>query len=233
MLKIAKKANHFIAVSKASKRDLIKILDIPEERISVIYEGVNHEKFYPLNKHEKFVVGYVGGLGKRKNIEVLLEAARKLENIIFKIAGKGPEKERLESIAKKLKLKNVEFVGFIPEDKLNEFYNSLELFVFPSLYEGFGLSVLEAMACGCLIISSNRGSLPEIVGKAGILINPNTNEIVIAIEKIRRDKKLQEYMRKEGIKQAKKFCWRKCAEETLKLYKTLKRRKNDKRKKRM
>lgn len=228
MLKVAKKADHLIAVSKTTKNNLIEILKIPEEKISVIYEGVDHEKFYPLRRkerREKFIIGYLGGLGKRKNVEILLEVAKKLknENVIFKIAGKGPEKEKLEKKARRLKLNNVKFVGFIPEEMLNEFYNSLNLFIFPSLYEGFGLPVLEAMACGVPVIVSKTSSLLEIVGEAGILVNPeNINEIVKAIENILNDKNFQLKLKRKSLKQAKKFSWEKTAKETLKVYEELK-----------
>jgi len=223
MMKMAKRASHFIANSKSTKNDLIGLLKIPERKISVTYLGVDHKKFFPLKKkkHKKFIIGYVGGLGKRKNVEMLLKVAKKLENenVLIKIAGKGPQLNKLTRIKNQLNLKNVEFVGFIPENELNEFYNSLDLFIFPSLYEGFGLPVLEAMACGVPIIASNTSSLPEIVGGAGILVDPNgTDEIAEAVERVMKDSSLREKMAKRGLERAKTFSWEKTAKETLKVY---------------
>jgi len=222
--KFLKRANHFIVISKSTKKDLMKYLKVPEEKISLIYLGVDHKIFYPIKKkkNKKFVIGYLGGLGKRKNIEYMLHVAKKIGNkndIIFKIAGKGPDLNRLIKIKNRLKLKNTEFVGFIPENKLNEFYNSLDLFIFPSYYEGFGLPILEAMACGIPVIASNKGSLPEIMGGAGILINPHEpKEAIVKIKKIVKNGKLQEKLGMRGIKRAKNFDWDKTTKETLKLY---------------
>jgi len=113
----------------------------------------------------------------------------------------------------------VQFAGFIPENKLNEFYNSLDVFVFPSFYEGFGLPVLEAMACGVPIITSNVSSMPELVGASGRFINTkNSNEVVNEIIQIFKDESLKEDLHKKGLNRAKEFTWEKCAKEHLKIY---------------
>ena len=144
------------------------------------------------------------------------------EDILFKIAGKGKGLNELVKIKKESNLKNVEFSGFVPEKKLNEFYNSLDLFVLPTIYDGFSLPGLEAMASGCPIISSNTSALPEVVGKAGILVNPkNLNEIVNAIKKFIKDNSLKKEMKNKSIEQAKKFSWNKEARETLRIYKKI------------
>lgn len=227
MIKIALRANHIIAVSESTKRDLIKRLRIPEEKISIIHEGVNHKKFYPkrIKNRKKFVMGYLGGFGKRKNLGFILKLAKEFEKdrkVFFKLAGKGPEKERLENMVKNLGLNNVEFVGFVPDEELNNFYNSLDLFLFPSLYEGFGLPVLEAMACGIPVMVSNIGSLPEIVGDVGMIISINnlikTKE---DIEKIIKNKKIRQEMKNKGIKRTKEFSWDKTINEIIKVYKSI------------
>jgi len=230
MMKIAKKANHLIAISDSTKKDLIRILKVPESKISVIYEGVDPKKFYPIKreKGKQFVIGYLGGLGKRKNIDYILDVAKKLEEnekIFFKIAGRGPELDRLVKLKEKKNLKNVEFFGFVPDKELNKFYNSLDLFIFPSYYEGFGLPVVEAMASGIPIMVSNRGSLIEISKDSGILINPDDPKNAVAeIEKIVRNPKLQKELKIKSIKKAKEFDWNKTAKETFKIYGRLKKK---------
>ncbi len=225
MCNIAKKAEKIVAVSESTKNDLIKFLKIPEEKIAVIYEGVDYNKFYPLKKEKskgQFVVGYLGGLGKRKNVESLLQAAKiliKEKKIVFKIAGKGHELKSLIELKNKLKLKNVEFVGFVPDDKLNEFYNSLDVFVFPSFYEGFGLPIIEAMACGTPVITSNVSSMKELAKNVGILIDPkNPSEIAEQIKKLYQNTSLRKELAKKGIKKAKEFTWEKTAKELLNVY---------------
>ncbi len=228
MMKITLRANHLIAVSNSTKKDLIRFFNVPENKISVIYEGVDHKKFYPIKnkrKNKKFVVGYVGGLGKRKNVEYILNIAKEFKNnknVLFKIVGKGPDLNRLVKLKREMNLDNVEFVGFIPEDKLNKFYNSLDLFIFPSYYEGFGLPVLEAMVCGIPVMVSNVSSLLEIVNDAEILINPKkSEEAVEKIKEIIKNKKLQRKLTQKSIKRAKDFNWDKTAKETVKIYETL------------
>ena len=232
MMKFVKKADHILVISESTKKDLINILKIPKEKISLIYLGVDHEQFYPLKKerkNEKITIGFLGGLVKRKNAKILLDVAKKLENenVLFKIGGKGKGLDALIKKKKSLKLKNVEFVGFIPEKKLNNFYNSLDLFIVPTIYDGFSLPGLEAMACGCPIISSNTSALPEVVGNAGILVNPlDPKEISKAIQKLIKDKKLRRIMGKKSIIHAKKFRFDQGAKETLKIYKKVLKRFN-------
>lgn len=220
------KSKKIIVDSASTKKDLIRYFPSIKNKIRVIYLGVDFKKFYPIGKklNKKFIIGYIGGLGKRKNVEFLLHVAKKLEkeNILFKIAGKGPCLKKLLELKKKLNLKNVEFSGFIPDENLNEFYNGLDIFIFPSFYEGFGLPVLEAMACGVPVITSNKSSLPEIVGKAAILINPNNMlKIKQAIETVIHDKKLQKEMKRKSLAQASRFSWGKTATEYLKIMKNM------------
>jgi len=226
MMKIALRSSHLIAISNSTKKDLIKLFNIAENKISVIQLGVNNKKFYPLKdkgKNKKFIIGYLGGFGKRKNIEYILKIANEFKNdkkIIFKIAGKGPKLNNLVRLKKEMKLDNIEFVGFISDENLNEFYNSLDLFLFPSLYEGFGLPVLEAMACGIPVMISNISSLPEIAGDAGILINlRKAEETIEKIKELIKNKKKLKRLSQKSIKRAKEFNWEKTAKETIKVYK--------------
>jgi glycosyltransferase involved in cell wall biosynthesis len=228
MMKIAIRADHLIAVSKSTKKDLINILKVPEDKISVIYEGVNSENFYPQKrkKNSVFVIGYIGGLGKRKNLDYVLDIANEFKNnkkILFKVAGKGPELDRLINLKKERRLKNVEFLGFVPKEELNNFYNSLDLFIFPSFYEGFGLPIIEAMACGIPIMASSTSSLIEIAKDTGILIDPEKPEDAIKrIKRIIKSPGLQKKLRVKSIKKAKEFKWDKTASEIFKTYKKFK-----------
>ncbi len=224
-MEFVKKADRLIAISKSTKRDLIKYLKIPGEKISLIY--VDHKIFFPTKKkkNKKFTVGFLGGLVKRKNTKILLDVADILrdQNIFFKIGGKGAGLEELKKMKENKKLKNVEFLGFIPDKNLNNFYNSLDLFIAPTTYDGFCMPGLEAMACGCPILVSNTGALPEVAGNAGITVNPNNSiEITRAILNVKNNPYLKKKMSENGIRHAQKFSWEKCVKKTLKVYKKLK-----------
>ncbi len=232
-----KKANKIVAISKNTKQDIIKLLNIPEEKIKVIYLG-KHSQFKPIeNLHfldkvrQKYSQGkpfilYVSTLEPRKNHLNLL----KVFNIIVKehkikhnlvLTGKRGwyYKELFEFVEKNNLQDRVLFVGYIPDSDLPSLYNAADLFVFPSLYEGFGLPILESMSCGLPVISSNASSMPEIVEGAGILLDPkDTKAWADAIYKVLTNKNLQKEMGEKSLQQAKKFTWEKCAQETLGVY---------------
>ncbi len=169
---------------------------------------------------------FVGTLQPRKNIERLIEAFSKIKNQelgiknleLVIIGKKGWLYEDILSAPKKFKIEDkVKFLDFVPDSDLSLFYQNAVCFVLPSLYEGFGLPVLEAMNFGCPVITSNVSSLPEVAGDAGILVNPGSvEEIAKSIEKILKmtDNERKEMIEK-GYQQAKKFSWEKCARETL------------------
>jgi len=225
MIYFTKKADHFIVISDATKKDLMNICGVPEEKITLIYLGVDPKKFYPLKNNKennKITIGFLGGLVKRKNATILLDVAKLLEkeNIHFKIGGKGEGLEELKMKKERLGLKNVEFVGFIPEEELNNFYNSLDLFIAPTTYDGFCLPALESMACGCAAIVSNNSALLEVGGDAAMFIDPNSPEdIAKKVMIFIKDKELQKIMKEKSILHAKKFRWDKQAEETFNVYK--------------
>jgi len=185
---IAKRAKIIITPSRQSKEDLINIVGFSEDKIFTLPWGVDLNHFRPKKtkknlNNRKIVVGYVGGLGKRKNVEWLLYSARSLkDNIHVKIAGDGPRLSFLMELKNKLKLTNVEFVGFISEEKLPDFYNSLDVFVFPSLYEGFGVPLLEAMACEVPYIIGTYAGIGEILPIYKIR---NLNELIKLLLKIK------------------------------------------------
>ncbi len=228
-----KRAGRIITGSESAKADIVNLLGVPEEKVRVICFGVE-DTFNPKRGGEiaafrkkyrfpeKFVL-FVGTIEPRKNIKKLIHAYNKLnlKDTGLVIAGRcGWLFEETFREVKKLNLGDrVFFPGHIPEIDLPLLYSSASVFVFPSIYEGFGFPPLEAMACGTPVISSNTSSLPEIVGSAGILINPeDENKLAEAIESVLEDNVKREEMAAKGLEQAKLFSWEKCAKETLELY---------------
>ncbi|HIP90277.1 MAG TPA: glycosyltransferase family 1 protein, partial [Candidatus Nanopusillus sp.] len=186
--KTLRTVDKIISVSHHTRKDIIKYFKIPEDKIEVIYNGVD-EKYKPLSEEEinnikeKYSINYpfilyVGTLEPRKNIPTLIKAYYKLkkQGLPHKLVITGKKGWKYRSIFKtinKLNLrKDVIFTGYVPDEDLPTLYNAADLFVYPSLYEGFGLPPLEAMACGTPVITSNTSSLPEVVGDAGIMVDP-------------------------------------------------------------
>ena len=225
-----KKAKHIIADSEYTKRDLISKLKIPEDRISVVYLGVNHDIYFPQKTdfNCEYIL-FVGSEQPRKNFPSLLNAFsllkkyKEFKNLkLVKIGSPGLELDRktsLEFIEKLNLQKEVIFTGFIPEAKLPIYYSNAACLVLPSLHEGFGLPILEAMACGCPVITSNVTSLPEVTGDSAILIDPlDVESIVSSIKEVLSDKRLREKLIMKGFTQANKFSWDKTATKTLDVY---------------
>ncbi len=205
---VGREIDMVIAVSQSTKEDLIKISHIPSEKIKVIYEGVE-EYFKPQsqetvdefkNKYKlpgKFILA-IGGVGKRKNIDRIREASKGYNLIIL---GKDIQ---------------------IPRDELPFLYASADCLLYASLYEGFGLPVLEAMACGTPVITSNVSSMPEVGGEAAVYVNPqDVEDIKKKLKIVMGNKELREEMIKKGLIQSKKFSWEKAASETYQVYKNL------------
>jgi len=224
----AKNADKIIAVSNNTRKDINEILKIPMEKIQVIYHGIdpmfkqsqnidNEKKSQILQKYKikgKYIL-YVGTVTHpQKNIHRLVKAYEQLcrkgvkENLVV-CGGMGFQHEILLDEVKGRNLKNrVIFTGYVQDEDLYYIYRGAELFVFPSLYEGFGNPVLEAMASGVPTITSNSSSLKEIAGSAAIVVNPyNVGEIINAMYKILNDKKLREDLIKRGTEHVKEFNW--------------------------
>jgi len=228
-----KKAKRIIAVSLATKNDLIHYLGIPDERISIVYHGIDHKLFRPVSHriHNDPYVLFVGSEHPRKNFAGLLKAFSKLKGEptfkdlkLVKVGRAGGQEadyrgQTLE-VVKALGLVNkVIFTDVVPEADLPAYYSGAEVFVLPSLYEGFGVPPLEAMACGCPVVTSNASSLPEVVGEAGIMVNPyDTDSLAQAMRRVLTDDKLRDNMVRKGLEQAKRFSWEKTANETLEVY---------------
>jgi glycosyltransferase involved in cell wall biosynthesis len=231
------KADKLIAISNSTKEDLIKYFDVPTNKISVVYGGYDkiyhpiydHNELERIRSHyqlpQKFILS-VGTVEPRKNLSLLLKAYSRLpagfkkEIKLVLVGKKGWINQTFFEEIKELGIAgDITFTGFVPTEELPYIYNLADLFVYPSFYEGFGLPVLEAMACGTPVIVSNRSSLPEVVGDAGRLIDPEDYyELQTAIQQIYRDQSSREQMKNKGIEQAKKFSWEKCARETLLAY---------------
>jgi glycosyltransferase involved in cell wall biosynthesis len=228
-------ADKIIAVSEQTKKDLINIMTVPEEKIKVVYEAVN-ERFIQMDKvycrdsliryniTAPFIL-YVGTLEPRKNIPTLIKAFYKIKKsgIDYKlvIAGKrGWDYKEIFDIIKNLRLQtDVIFTGYVPEEDLPILYNAADLFVYPSLYEGFGLPPLEAMACGTPVITSNVSSLPEVVGGAGVMVDPNcVDGLAKELNEVLKNDDLRKDLRAKGLERAKMFSWNKTAKETLSIY---------------
>jgi glycosyltransferase involved in cell wall biosynthesis len=233
-MRYIKRSSHIIATSQNTRNDLMKYLNIPSDKMTVIYNGIDHNLFKPYDVKllNKPYIIYAGSERPRKNLGRLFEAFARLKKEFpeLKLAKAGAygrsEKYRRDTINKIESLgisQDVVFVDHIPDIDLAHYYSSAALLAFPSLYEGFGLPPLEAMACGCPAVTSNTSSLPEVVGEAGIMVNPyDTDGLAQAMRLVLTDDKLRDDMIRKGLEQSKKFSWEKTAEQTLEVYNKVK-----------
>ncbi len=234
-------AKKVIAISENTKKDLVKLLKVPAKKITVIYNGVDSSFKSaigkPANKSTKtpFLL-YSGVWRGHKNLSRLIEAfyiLKKDKKISLKliITGKpDPKFPEVKNSVKKFKLqKEVIFTGHIMEKELIKLYQSAQLFVFPSLYEGFGLPLLEAMKSGTPVVASNASSIPEICGKSNaIFFDPyDVKDIADKIYKVYKNKALQKRLIVRGFAHSEKFSWKRTAEKTFEIIlKCLNRSKN-------
>lgn len=231
-----RRAQRVIAVSQATAHELIRLLGIPPQRIEVIYNGVDSVFFArdpaavaafrrQAGWPEAFILS-VGTLEPRKNYGVLIEAyalyrrmnARPLPLLVA--GGRGWDYEAIFARVAQLDLTaHVVFLGFVPAAVLPWLYNAATLFVYPSRYEGFGLPVLEAMACGTPVITTQAGSLPEVAGTAAWLVAPEDVEgLAQAMHTLTTDTTRQEALRQAGLEQARRFRWTHTAAATATTY---------------
>ncbi len=205
-----------LTVSESSKRDIVKFFSVPEEKILVVYNGVD-ERFSPGDRDEarnliavkynikgRFLL-WVGNKKRHKNLHGAINAFREIKKnyndlkfvAILKEKGRGNPSE------------DIFMIDVDNDDDLIAFYRSAEVAVLPSLYEGFCLPLLEAMACGCPVVTSNVSSLPEVAGDAGILVNPeDVNDIVRGIKRILDSEEERRNLIEKGLIQSKRFSWR-------------------------
>jgi len=230
-----------IVPSKATKEDLEKFLKVNSRKITIIPEAADSRfrvikknadqneilkvigKYFDANK--KYILT-VGTLEPRKNLAKLVEAFSILPYQILKeyclviVGGKGWNNQLLEKTINNLNIKDkVILAGFVLDEDLPYIYNGASIFVYPSLYEGFGLPPLEALACGIPIIASKVSSLPEIIGDAGLFVNPQSEvEIASAIKKLLGSPNLRKKLAKRGLLRAQKYSWAKTAQKTLDVF---------------
>lgn len=265
-----KTASRIIAVSEATKKDLVKKVGVPSEKIKVIYEGVERNIFKKISKEivndivrkydldrEKYFL-FVGTIQPRKNLEKLITAFSKflaqvniaderlvsgikyhvssekkhntkyiIHNTNFKlvlVGQKGWKSESIYNLPEKLGIKDkVRFLGRISDQDLVGLYNGATALVYPSLFEGFGLPIIEAFACGCPVITSGVSSMPEVAGKAALLVDPEKEEeIAGGMFKIIKNDPLREDLIQKGYNRVKEFDWEKTASETVKIFKEAK-----------
>lgn len=227
-------ANRIIAVSKHTKADILENFNTPPEKIAVTYEGVDiGDVALPetaqtiLDKYGimKPYILYVGNAYPHKNLERLVlafrEVIKKHSGLKLVLAGKEDYfYKRLKKFSKDSKVSEVVFPGHIEEAHLPIIYREAKLYAFPSLYEGFGLPPLEAMARNIPVVSSNTSCLPEILGSAAYYFDPRgLSEIAEAIEKVLTDNPLRKKIIAAGSEQIRKYSWKKMAQETLEIYK--------------
>ena len=240
----ARRASAVIAVSEHAKQDIQRHLNLPPHKVHVVYPGVDGNRFRPLSPPETALVAqrygldtpfvlHVGSLAARKNIPTLLNAVFLLKKAGFwgcrRVVLAGgispglPGHADIRATIERLGLEQeVLFLGHVPDDDLPAIYNLADAVVMPALYEGFGLPVPEAMACGRPVIAANTTSIPEVAGDAALLVDPRDVEAwAEALSRVLTDEALRQSMAQRGLLQARQFTWENAAQETLRVYRSV------------
>jgi glycosyltransferase involved in cell wall biosynthesis len=237
-----RQSSHILVVSETTQRDLMRLFSVSEDKITVAYNAIDERAVLDSGLEDQkrvleryqiqdpFLL-YAGNIRPHKNIARLIEAfsvlkselkeTEKWKNLKLLIIGDELSKHQVlrRTVIRSGVQHDVRFFGFVPYDTLKVFYKSAEIFVFPSLYEGFGLPPLEAMANGTPVLTSNISSLPEVVGDAAVLVNPeNVFEISKELKHLLFDTNMREELIAKGLKQARRYSWQKCAELVLRTY---------------
>jgi glycosyltransferase involved in cell wall biosynthesis len=225
--RLARRVRRIITVSEFSKSRIVDYCRVPPEKVTVILSGVGPQ-FQPQSEeqilHARTILNLpqryalcVCSLEPRKNLRRLLEAWNEMpdrpDDLYLVLAGaKG---KIFESIGLESAPANVQLVGYVGDDLLPALYSGAEFFAFPSLYEGFGLPLLEAMACGTPVLCSNLTSLPEVAGDAALLVDPlDTSSIAAGLQQLATDASLRQQLRERGVVRAKSFNWDRTARQT-------------------
>jgi glycosyltransferase involved in cell wall biosynthesis len=235
---MVRRASAIIADSASTARDVIGRLGAPAAQVHVVRLGVDHARFRPRDAGEArarvqaalgiqppYVLS-VGTLEPRKNLATLLQAYRLLPDDAPRLVlagGRGWGNQRLSEEIERLGLRaRVTVAGFVGDALLPDLYAAADAFAYPSLYEGFGLPPLEAMACGAPVVASRASSLPEVVGEAGLLVDPrDPRELAGALRRLAGDPALRQTMSQAGLRRAAGFSWERAARETLAVYATI------------
>jgi glycosyltransferase involved in cell wall biosynthesis len=245
--RVLRKAARIIAVSQFTKNEIEKILSIPDDRIEVVYNAID-ERFLHGHASEadreliaqRYLVNYpfilyAGAIRPHKNVVRIIEAFSALKSELLKEHEKEQQFQDLKliiigddlsshprlrrTVVRSGVQNDVRFLGFVPIDVLRIFYDVAKVFVFPSLYEGFGLPPLEAMAHGTPVVTSNTSSLPEVAGNAALLVNPeNVFEIRRGLQRVLLDPILRAQMKQRGYEQAQRFSWTNSVSRILEIY---------------
>ncbi len=237
---LAKRQHEIIAISENTAEDVQRFFGISREKISVVHNGLDHERFFPSSKSDaKRIIFeqhriaapfflYLARLEHPgKNHVRLIDAFNRFKaetKSNWQLVFGGSDWHGAEEIHKAIQISpfahEIRSLGFVPDSDLPNLYQAADIFVYPSLYEGFGMPPTEAMACGCPVISSNRGSLGEVVGNAAQIIDPeNVDDLKNQMKKLSADSGAREKLHDAGLDRAKFFHWKKSAEETLTVYK--------------
>ena len=234
-----RKANAIVAVSEHTKQQVEQHYPEARGRVHVIYQGYRQDiqrpcpgeitKFLQSDLDHYPYILYVGTIEPRKNLPRLIAAfeqavrAARLDHHLYLVGGWGwKSAEAREALRASPMADRIHSVGYVANERLPLYYAGADLFVYPSLEEGFGLPPLEAMVCGTPVITSNCSSLPEVVGDAAITVNPfDVNALADAIGSVLGDAPLQERLRAAGLARSRRFSWAKAAEEHLRLYETV------------
>ncbi len=230
----AKRAEKIIAVSKFTKDDIVANLGVSDECVEVTYEGCEKQCFLNENSDSEILgkyaimkpyLLYVGNAYPHKNLERLIEVFSRIRNKEKKlqlvlVGGKDFFYTRLEEFVQKGHFEGVVFPGYVPDAELDALYKEARMYVFPSLYEGFGLPPLEALAKNTAVVSSDKTSMPEILGNVVSYFKPeNLDSMEKAINMVLENTRVKKPISKEVISQLKKFSWEKMSKETLQIYK--------------
>lgn len=227
----ARRAAAVIAISEHTKRDVAEFLKVEEGKIHVTPLGVS-EIFVPVAKAQElvarrhgidgpYVLASVGSGHPRKNLRAVVEAFSRLKaDVQLVIVGSVQRDPRaLAAIQESPVRHKIKLLGHVPEEDLPAIYSAARVFCFPSLYEGFGLPVLEAMACGTAVVCSDRSSLPEVAGDAAVMVDPtDVAALGCAIDELLSDERRCLELAAKGVQRAKQFSWRKTAELTVEVY---------------
>ena len=235
-----RRANRIIVISESTRRDLVSMFGVSADRVSVIYCGIDPAftssqdpseiDAFRARHHlpEQFVL-HVGTIEPRKNIARLVRAfaraqrAARLPHRLVLIGARGWKYAEVDQVIEQENMKDeVVFTGYVPQDELPLWHRAADLFVYPSLYEGFGLPPLDAMASGTPVVVSNASSLPEVVGDAALLVAPEDEAALAdAIVRALTDRARREQMTARGLAQAAKFSWARAARETTEVYRSV------------
>jgi glycosyltransferase involved in cell wall biosynthesis len=233
----ARRSDRILTVSEASKRDILEFFDVAPEKIAVIPNAIDERFLTPPTDEALRMVAeryqlqgdfvlYVGNIKPHKNVERLVDAFQRVRQSghdalrLVVIGDEISTNAALRRLVHRYNLhKHVRFLGFLPDETLSAVYRLAAVFVFPSLYEGFGLPPLEAMACGTPVIASNVSSLPEVTGDAALLVDPRSaDEIAAAIERVLADSSLRADLEARGLARARQFSWERSVRQIRDIY---------------